>query len=49
MELAGLDLGFLPCLCTPKQVDKAFLQVGSSDWNMTLEAVIVGGDLWSFL
>lgn len=24
------------CLCTPKQADKAFLQVGSSDWNMTL-------------
>ena len=25
MELAGLDLGLLPCLCAPKQVDKAFL------------------------
>ena len=46
MELAGLDFGLLPCLCTPKQADKAFLQVGSSDWNMTLEAVIVGDRWW---
>ena len=39
MEFTGLDLGLLPDLCAPKQVDKAFLQVGSSDWDVTLEAV----------
>ena len=49
MELAGLDLGLLPCLCAPKQVDKAFLQVSSSDWDMTLEAMIVGGGPWWLL
>ena len=49
MELTGLDLCLLPCLCSPKQVDKAFLQVGSSDWDMTLEAVIVGGGPWWLL
>lgn len=46
MELAGLDLGLLPCFCTPKQADKAFLQVGSSDWNMTLVAPLKGTGDW---
>lgn len=45
----SLDLGLLRCLCPPKQVDKAFLQVGSSDWNMTLEAVIIRGGSWRLL
>ena len=49
MELAGLDLGLLTCLCTPKQVNKAFLQVSSSDWDMPLEAVIIGGGPWWLL
>ena len=49
MELTGLDLGLLPGLCAPKQVDKAFLQVGSSDWDVTLEAVIFSGGPWWLL
>ena len=46
MDLTGLDLGLLPGLCTPKQVDKAFLQGGSSDWDMTLEALFSGEPWW---
>ena len=47
MELAGHNLSLLPCLCTAKQVDKTFLQVGSSDWDTTLKAVIIsGGPCW---
>lgn len=49
MELAGLDLCLLPCLCAAKQVDKAFLQVGSSDWDTTREAVIITGEPWWLL
>ena len=46
MELTGLDLCLLPCLCALKQVDKAFLQVSSSDWDMILKAVIISGGPW---
>ena len=46
MEVAGLDLGLLPCLCAPKQVDKTFFQVGSLDWDTALEAVVIGGSPW---
>ena len=49
MEFAGLDLCLLPCFCAAKQVDKAFLQVGSSDWDTTLEAVIITGGPWWLL
>ena len=40
-------MGLLSGLCALEQVDKAFLQVGSSDWDMTLEAVVfIGGPWW---
>ena len=49
MELAGHNLHLLPCLRAAKQVDKTFLQVGSSDWDMTLKAVIISGGPWWLL
>ena len=49
MELIGLDLCLFPCLCAPKQADRAFLQVSSSDWDMNLEAMISGGGPWWLL
>ena len=41
-----LRLGLPHGLSTSKQVDKGFLLVSSSDWDMTLEAVNVGGGPW---
>ena len=45
----GLDLGLLPGLLASKQAYKAFLQVGYSGWDMTLEAVNISGGPWWLL
>ena len=45
----SLDLGLLPGLLASKQAYKAFLQVSYSGWDMTLEAMNVGGGPWWLL
>lgn len=45
----SLDLGLLPGLFASKQAYKAFLQVSYSGWDMTLEAMNVGGGPWWLL